>query len=372
MNAQVSIVKCASYEPRLVQEAVSEAINLAGGIESFIKPASTVLIKPNLLMAKEPEFGIDTHPEVVRAAVISLKKINCKVLLGDGPSSWGNHAADMDKLYEKTGMKRISEEEGVELLKSDSRRWYGKFPLSGWLDVCDCLLNIPKFKTHDLMILTGAIKNLYGLVSTHYKLELHKRYFHPENFAVILVDIYEKIKPSFTIVDGIVAMEGDGPGTSGALRNLGLVLAGSDCVALDSVLALIMGLSAEDILTNKEAARRRLGVSDINRISILGEKLTEVIKEPFKLPTTYMADKIPPFAIELAKKFLKHYPTVEPASCTRCLACIEACPTKVISMKEKGIAFNYSGCIACFCCQEACPASAIKVKKSLLAKMIGL
>lgn len=372
MNSRVSIVRCASYNPSLVFEATRKAIDLIGGISGFVKPQSKVLVKPNLLMAKEPEFGITTHPEVVRAVIKLLKEINCKICLGDGPSVWGNQAENVDEVYEKSGMKRLSFEEGVELVKFDKKRWRGKFPLTALLDDCDCLVSIPKFKTHDLTILTAAIKNLFGLVWGTYKTELHKKYFAQEDFAKILIDIYEEARPSLTLIDGIVAMEGDGPATSGKLRNTGLILAGYDCVALDSALALIMGLEPFDILTNKEAAARGLGVADIDYIEILGERLEDVIEEPFKLPATSINKRIPRPVIEIAKKLIRFYPKVEYNNCTLCGVCIDACPNKIMDMKANRIVIDYSKCISCFCCQEACPYSAIKVKKSVFAKILGL
>jgi len=372
MRSKVSIVKCKSYDSSLVFDATKKAIDLIGGISSFIKPESKVLVKPNLLMAKEPGLGVTTHPEVVRSVIKILKQINCKVFLGDGPSVWGNEIENVNEVYEKSGMKKISQEEDVELVKFDKRRWRGNFPLTAWLDKCDYLVSVAKFKTHDLTILTGAIKNLFGLVTGTYKTELHKKYFNPDDFAKILVDIYAETKPTLTIVDGIVAMEGDGPATSGKLRQSNLLIAGSDCVALDSVLALIMGLKPLDILTTKEAAKRGLGAADINSIDILGEQLEYAIDKPFQLPTTSIIRKIPRPIIETVKKFIRFLPKVEYKNCILCYACIDACPNKVISIKSEKIAIDYSKCISCFCCQEACPNSAIKVKKSIFAKMIGL
>jgi len=372
MNSKVSIVKCKNYDPSLVQWAVKKAIELLGGITGYIKPESKVLVKPNLLMAKEPEAGITTHPEVMRAVIKALKEINCRVFLGDGPCVWGNQAENLDEVYARSGMKRICQEEDIELVKFDKRRWRGKFPLTTWLDDCDHLVSVPKFKTHDLTILTGAIKNLYGLVSGTYKTEIHKKYFDNLDFANILVDIYEQAKPALTIVDGIVAMEGDGPATSGKLRNLSLLLASPDGVALDSVLALIMGLEPSDILSTKVAAQRQLGVADINSIQICGERLEDVIDGAFKLPSTSLKSKIPRPIIEIAKKLIRFYPKIDYNNCTLCAACVGACPGKVISIKSNRLTIDYSGCISCFCCQESCPYSAIKVKKSIVAKMVGL
>lgn len=372
MKSKVSIIRCNSYDSSLVLEATKKAVDLIGGITSFVKPESTVLVNPNLLLAVEPETGVDTHPAVVEAVVEILKAIKCKIYLGDGPNVWGSQIENIDEVYRKSGMETIAKKQGIELVKFDKRRWRGKFPLTTWLDNCNYVVSIPKFKTHDLTILTGAIKNLFGLVPGTYKTEVHKKYPDAKDFSEILVDIYELARPCLTIVDGIVAMEGDGPGTSGKLRKCGLLLASSDSVALDSILTLIMGFSPEDIYTNKIAAERNLGVADINSIEILGERLEDVKVEPFKLPTPSLRDKIPKPVIELAKKFIRFYPQIEYNNCTLCGACIQACPSKIIKFENNRVVIDYSKCISCFCCQESCAHSAIKTKKSLLAKMLRI
>lgn len=373
MKAKVSIVKCDSYNSQLIHGKVRHAIELIGGITSFIKPESRVLVKPNLLMAKEPEYGITTHPEVVRAAVKLLKEINCKIFIGDGPSAFGNQAENVDEVYERTGIKNVAEEENVALVKFENKRWRKFFPLTTWIDQCDYIVNIPKFKTHNLMLLTGAVKNLFGFVWGTYKTELHKKFFDKNDFAKILVDIYEEVKPALTIVDGVVAMEADGPATSGKLREVNLLFAGRDAVAVDSVLSVIMGLSPSDVLTTKEAARRGLGVSDIKDIDILGESLSALTTgKPFILPSTSWRQKMAPFVINMVKGFIKYYPFVQEDICVKCSVCVKACPNKAIVMKNGRIVFDYSKCISCFCCQEFCPSSAIKVKKSAFAKLIGL
>lgn len=372
MISKVSVVKCRSYEPQLVWDRTREAIDLLGGIEKFVEPGSRVLVKPNLLMAKEPEAGITTHPEVLRAVIKLLKKINCRICVGDGPSVWGGYVENVDDVYERTLAAKVCREEGVELVKFDKKRMRQKFPLAAMLDECDHVINIPKFKTHEFTLLTGAIKNLFGLVWGTFKTEIHKKYYKKEDFAGILADILQEVKPSLTIVDAILAMEGDGPGTSGKPCHCGLLIAGSDCVAIDSILALIMGANPYDVLSTKEAAHRGLGTADPGSINVLGERLADVAADKFLLPVAAAKRRVPPFVAILAKRLIRYYPYVIKQNCIRCQACVKACPAKVISMRNNSIVFNYKGCIACFCCQEVCPASAIKVKKSLLAKAIGL
>ncbi|MCX5699426.1 MAG: DUF362 domain-containing protein [Candidatus Omnitrophica bacterium] len=411
MSAKVSVVKCNSYEPAIVELAVRDTINLLGGITNFIKPGSCVLVKPNLLMSKPPEFGITTHPEVVRAVIHLLKEINCKIVVGDGPSVWGQYIENVEEVYEVTGIKKVCRDENVSLVNFDKRRMRDKFPLTVALDECDHLISLPKFKTHEFTplpvkprslergckvcvvmfspkpralargagftLITGAIKNLFGLVSGTYKTELHKDYFAPADFAKILVDIYQEAKPHLTIIDGILAMEGDGPATGGKLRQLNLLLAGGDCVALDTVMAKIMGIAHEEVLTTKEAALRNLGEAALSRIKIEGEDIDKLNIRPFILPKNraVCAGKVinlPPIIKKIFKSLVRYYPYSLRLKCTRCGHCVKVCPKGCIDLKKNGIKFYYNRCIACFCCQEACPAAAIGVKKSLLAKLIGL
>ncbi len=371
MNSKVAIVSCGNYESFRVCEAVRKSIDLLGGINNFIKPGSKVLVKPNLLSANDPQDGITTHPEVVRGAIRLLKGINCKIFVGDSPNILGSRPEKVNEVYEKTGMKDICQQEGVELVKFDNQRWRKNFPLTSWLDECDYLVNVPKFKTHQLTLLTGAIKNLFGLIPGTYKIELHKNNFNSQNFSDMLVDLFQEASPVLNIIDGILAMEGEGPGTSGKLRNPDLILASGDAVAVDAVLAKIMGVEPLEVLTNKEASKRHLGRAELKDITIVGENLIGVIKEPFLLPTASLKSKLSSPLVRFAFKFIKFYPYAIHKKCTRCSACVQICPEKVISLKDNRIHFDHKGCISCFCCQEVCPSNSIRVKKSLLAKFLG-
>ncbi|RJP28164.1 MAG: DUF362 domain-containing protein [Candidatus Omnitrophota bacterium] len=373
MNSKVSVVKCNDYSLDAVYNSVKEAVGILGGLDKFIRPKSRVLVKPNLLMAVPPETAVVTHPSVARAAIRLLKELDCRVVVGDGPSVWGGNIENIEDVYRISGIEHACREEAVELIDLKKRRWRKKFPLAAVLDECDHVVNLPKVKTHNFTVMSCAIKNLFGLVSGTYKTELHKIYFEQDDFADMLVDIYEEVKPCLSIADGILAMEGDGPGTSGKPKALNLLLASSNAAALDSVVSLIMGMNPQDVPTIRKAASRGLGPADMDNIEILGQDIDSIKDKSFLLPqASFVKGKIPKSVLRLAKSLIKYYPCVERDNCISCAACIRACPNKCISFKREIISFDYKNCISCFCCQEVCPKSAIKTKKSILAKLIGL
>ncbi len=366
-KSKVAITRCSDYSTGNVESAVRRAIALLHPIDKIIKPKSKVLLKPNLLMAIEPEKGVTTHPEVVRAAIRILKEIDCSVSIGDGPGAWGSEP-DMDIVYKETGMARVAKEEGASLVRFIPK-WVNGYPLASCLEAHDYIVNLPKFKTHDLMILTGAIKNMFGAVPGNYKVNLHRKFPRPEDFSKMLVDIFQLAKPHLTIIDSIISMEADGPASNGILKELGLIIIGTDAVAIDSILALIMGLKPEAILTTKEAVKRQLGKANPDQIEILGEKLSSVAPRQFILPKGSFVTKLPHPLLKMLEAVMKLYPVIKHKKCTKCMICVNLCPKKVISLDVK-IIINYKGCISCFCCKENCPEGAIYVKKTLIFNLL--
>ncbi len=233
----------------------------------------------------------------------------------------------------------------------------------------DVFISLPKFKTHSLMILTGALKNVFGIVPGLFKTECHKLAPHPVNFAKLLVDIYSYAPPHLSIVDGVIGMEGEGP-AAGKLRNINLIAASTDAVSLDAVLSRIMGLEPFDILTTREADRRKLGNGHIENIEIVGDDLDQFIQKDFKLPNTTMYHHIPNFLMRLMSRFLRIKPDVDPDKCTGCALCVKSCPVGAIAIEKGRIKFNYNKCILCLCCHEFCPENAIYVKENTFVKLI--
>lgn len=379
---QVSIVKCKGYHPQELAEKIKESLRLIGGIEKFIRPGSKVLVKPNLLMAALPQAGITTHPEFVRQIVRILKGINCRILVGDGPSVFGSQIENIVKVYEETGIREMAQEEGAELVVFDKRYMpllpsgeQAYFPLACYVKDCDYILNVPKFKTHEYMVITGAVKNLFGFIPGTFKLECHKNFHQPERFAKMLLDVSATVNPALTIVDGIWGLEGNGPATSGRRRDIGLILAGSGPVALDTVIAAIINAKPENIYTIKEAMIRNLPGASLSNINISGESLKSAVMRNFKLPDISIPrailNNLPPFAATLLKRLLTFQPKIDTDICRLCQACVQNCPQKAMNNKNDRIEIDYSRCISCFCCREVCPYAAIEIKKSFLTRLLG-
>lgn len=374
-QSRVSIAKCRDYGRQAVNAALLKSVALLGGISSFVKPHSRVLVKPNLLMAKTfEEYAVCTHPEVIRAVVRMLKDAGSKVVIGDGPAAWGGHCDKVREVYEVTGVAAIAREEGVGLDDFAKNKWRGKFPLAAILDNVDHVISVPKFKTHSLTVLTAAVKNLYGLLKSSYKTKFHSDFFDPEEFAGVLVDIYEQVRPVLTIVDGIIAQEGNGPGTGGSRKEAGILVSSADAVALDSVLAFIMGIQPHDVPSTRIAAERKLGVMSIRDIEVLGDSLDSVAISPFELADSTVINFLPRPLSRIIGRLISFRPQVIKEKCRKCSSCIKGCPEGVMYYGKNGsrIIIDYKKCIRCFCCQEICPWEAIRTRKSWLARMIGL
>lgn len=368
---QVALVKCSHYDRLEVEEAVKKSLNLLGGIERFVSKGSSVLVKPNLLTDAVPESCIDTHPEVVRAVIHCLKDVAGKIYCGDSPTVWGK-PKDIQSVYEVSGLNDVCREEGVEMVSFTTPKMRQGYLLTDWLDKCGHFVSVPKFKTHGLTVLTGAVKNLFGLVVGMYKMKLHRDFPRPLDFASVLVDIFEAARPDLTVLDGVWALEGEGPGSGGIKKQMNLIAASPDALALDTVLASIMGILPSDIATNAQGYKRGLGSSDLNEIDILGENPKEFSKSKFKLPSTSYLSVLPSWVVSILKLLLKTKPEILISRCKGCGICLKSCPVGAIKEKEGRFVIDYAKCISCLCCQEFCPHAAIQVKKSLILRLRGV
>lgn len=364
--AKVSLVRCENYNSDKVFDAVKRSVDLLGGIESFVKPGMKVLIKPNLLSARPPEDAVDTHPEVVRAVVRLARLAGAEASIGDSPAGYG---ANIEDIFTKSGMRKMAQEEGVELVKLTSSKMVDDLPIARQVLDCDLVISMPKLKTHVITVLTGAIKNMYGAIVGMHKPHLHSVAPKEKNFARIVAKIYSITRPELNIVDGIVAMEGDGP-SGGVPREMKFIMTGSDAVAIDSCLAQIIGLKPLDILVTKEAHEAGLGEADMSLIEIRGDNIGDFIVKDFRLPQTTPLKFLPDTIVNGVATLIKFRPYIDTAICTRCNLCKITCPVSCISIGKDRCVIDYKKCIRCMCCHEVCPYKAIFIKRNILTKLI--
>ncbi|MCX6709872.1 MAG: DUF362 domain-containing protein [Candidatus Woesearchaeota archaeon] len=370
--AKVSIVRCDSYEKSRVYSAVKESMEIAG---FKIRKGSRVLIKPNILMPKKPELAITTHPSIVEAVCRILSERKCRIIVGEsdgiGCTEKGFIESGIGKAAEKYGAKLVAFEKDDKKFVRNSRGKILKgifFPKSV-LDA-EIIINLPKLKTHALTKFTGAVKNIYGTIPGATKSLYHMKAPAEREFCELLTDIYENVKPEFTIMDGITGMEGAGPST-GTPKKTGLIIAGKDGVAVDYVSSEIIGFNPNEILTTKIAFERKL--SNEKEIRIFGRE-GEIIGENLK---KYYVNyekiiNVNKNVLILAQRIfgrLSPKPVVLREKCIGCMICVKHCPVKAISF-DRFPKINREKCISCFCCVELCPEKAMRLKTSIILRMM--
>ena len=322
-----------------------------------------VMIKPNVLRASGASEGIVTNPAVLQAVVEKVESMEpASIVVGDNPGMF--NYGDNEMSFEKAGLlpasKGYYQNIGNDSVQVEfNPEFMPKLGISRPIMECDTFISLPKFKTHGLTVMTGAIKNSYGILPGAQKARLHKAASAPARFHELMVDVFRIRTPDFFIVDAVVGMEGNGP-ASPDLRDIGLLLASDNAVALDGVMATMMGVDPGLLRFLQKAKESGLGDYDLNTIEIIGE--LKVLPD-FKLP---------PLSGELiagnpaVQQFVENRstltPTVAPDLCTGCGTCIDQCPVSALSMEEEFPQVDKEICITCFCCQESCPEKAITLK----------
>jgi uncharacterized protein (DUF362 family) len=366
----VSIQKCPDYDPAAVRNAVSTLLEPLGGMAAFVNPGERVLLKPNMLAGKPPEAAVTTHPALLRAVIELVRAAGGTPLVGDSPGVGG-----VRKVAEKSGMLAVIEDTGAELVPFDDTveiagtGTFKRFELARPYLEADRIINLPKLKTHEMMTLTCAVKNLFGSVVGTAKAAWHlKAGADRELFARMLMEICQLRLPDLNIVDAITAMEGDGPG-SGDPRHLGLLLAGVNPVAVDLVAAELVGIPKKLLYVERAAHRMGVEGSDPATIRTVGVPLAEVRVSDFRLP--HISDVqfgLPPFLKNRLRHSLTSRPDVEQKSCRLCGICAAACPPRAMTIAGNRLRFDYQRCIRCFCCRELCPEGALIVREGWLMR----
>ncbi len=375
---KVSIIKQDNYDYNKIKETLLKTLDNLGGTEKFIKKGDRILLKPNLLMKKKPEYATTTHPAIIKALAEIIIDHGGTVLIGDSPG--GPFISPMlNTIYKSTGMMDATNIKNTELnynLNSFTKEFkegviLNNILLTDMINDVDKIINVSKLKTHGFAVFTGAVKNLFGLVPGTNKAEYHVKMPDINDFADSLIDICECVKPSLHIMDGIDAMEGAGP-SGGSKRHLGLILASENPHHLDLCACKIIGLEINDVPTLRKAMdRNMIGNFDFSK-NILGEKIENLIVSDFKKAPANSGNlrNIPKPIMNLLIDRLKSKPVFHHDICIGCGDCAANCPPVAIEMIDKKPEVDYDKCISCFCCQELCPVQAITIKKPFLAKII--
>ena len=381
-NYDVSVAPCDSYDDARVEAALRDVLEPIHGLD-FITPGMTVGIKVNLIAPMKPETAATVHPAVVCALTRMIRERGAGVVIGDSPG--GLYTAPYLKMvYDVSGM-RAAEAFGARLNDDFSQAdvhfpeaaQARQFPCTAWLEKVDAIIDVCKLKTHGMMGLTCAVKNFFGAIPGTKKPEFHYRFPRSEDFADMLVDLYEYFKPRLCICDAVIGMEGNGP-TQGAPRKIGCLLAGRNGHCLDAVAAGLIGLKIQDVPTLQAAARRALLPEDASRIPVRGD-LSPFVQPDFQtvqaqsnVSFRILGDSLPGrIAERIAARILTPFPKLEPSECVGCKKCAQVCPAKAITMHNNRPRINRSTCIHCFCCQEFCPKGAMRVGRRAIMRLLG-
>ncbi len=379
----IALIRCEDYEIEKLRVAVRRAVDLIGGIASFIKPGDKVLLKVNLLMKRKPERVTTTHPAFPQVLAEMVIEAGGFPIIGDSPGGYHFYNRNvLESVYETCGMKEAAEKSGAELNYNtevidvpfhEGKKMKTIKTIRPVLEV-DKIINIPKIKTHMMTVYSGAVKNMFGIIPGSYKAEYHLRFDDTADFADLLIDICQFSKPVLTVMDAVIGMEGYGP-TAGKPKKVGLVIAGADPYVLDVVAASIIGLKSEQVPTIIKSRERGLCSGNLNDIKILGERVENVTVKNFQKPTVkismnYYNIFLPKFLRKLLDSHIKPIPRFVHHKCTSCGVCEKSCPPHAISLKEGKPYVDLNKCIHCFCCHELCNHDAIKIKRPWFLRLL--
>ena len=382
MSCDVSLVRCTDYEIDHMRQTLPRLLEPLGGL-SWVTPGMKVVIKANLVSGKPPEDAVTTHPALLCVLTEMLKaKGAASVVIGDSPGGVYN-AAYLNRIYQKCGITAaeqygavLNQNFGITEVHFPEAAVAHDFKYTAYLDDADAVINCCKLKTHGMMGMTCAVKNMYGMVPGSVKSEYHYRYSDPMDFARMIVDLNRAKPARLHIVDAVVGMEGNGP-TAGPPREIGCLLAGDDPYRLDMICAGIIGLPPACIPT--VAAAQELGLCPIEPDDIAtSEPWQSFIVPNFEniRNAEALAQQDGNVALwgrvkdRLMKVFMRCRPAVQKDECIGCAECGRICPAKVITMVNGKPRIDRKKCIRCFCCQEFCPVGAMKVHRTPIAKLL--
>lgn len=375
-NYDVAVVRCKTYDVEAVKPALEEALNAVNGLD-FVMPGMKIIIKPNLVSFKKPDAAATTHPALLEALVEMLLARGADVTIGDSPG--GPHSLPLlNRVYAATGMDRV-EKLGAKLNRNMNEKTVdfpeGKvlknFTYTEYLDEADAIIDFCKLKSHGMLGMSAAVKNLFGTIPGLKKPEVHYKFQNDAEFADMLVDLNEYFKPRLAICDAVVGMEGNGP-TAGTPRQIGAIIASKSTYYADVVGAELIGMNIDGLPTLQAAYERGFAPASSKNLRVYGD-IRALTVDDFKAPPVRGLSFMRKGNVLhfISKAALEHKPTLKKRLCVGCGECARMCPAKAIKMKNKKPHINREKCIRCFCCQEFCPRAAMVAHRPLAAKALN-
>ncbi len=372
--SKVAVIRCESYDMKQVFEKINHAIIELGGIDSFIPKGKRVLLKPNLVVGIEPDKAVTTHPVVFEAVLKIMIDNGYDVFYGDSPG-----IGNPEKAAQKAGLKAVADKYDIpfgDFSKGRKVEINGQattnFDIVNAVFDSDAIINLPKMKSHALQRITGAVKNPFGCVLGFNKAKMHARFQNAYSFAEMLIDLDLYLNINLHIMDGIVAMEGNGP-RNGDPTPMNVILISKDPVALDAVFARMVDLDPEILPTITYG--EKYGLGSYHNIEIIGEDVKSFINKSFNIPKSKI-NKVEKSKFTLISKYILRKPYILTKKCKKCGVCVEVCPLdeKALSFKDGDKSnppiYDYTKCIRCYCCQEMCPHHSIKTKTPMIGKVV--
>jgi len=376
----VSIVPLAEYTYDGARAALTALLDGIGGLD-FVNKGMHVVIKANLVSAMKPHEAATTHPILLSALCDMLSERGAEVVVGDSPGGLYN-GIFVGRVYNATGV-RVVEEHGAKL-NTDFSELHAEFPegkilhnfvYTGYLKDADVIINFCKLKSHGMMGMSCAAKNMFGTIPGVIKPEYHFRFPKYEDFADMIVDLDEYFHPTLSIADAVVGMEGNGP-TAGTPCQMGFLLASHSPHTLDMLAADLIGFAREELPILDAAYRRGLIPDSLDGLNIIGStegmRVSQFERVVERRSLEFSGNGKNPIKRLLSKlvgAILRTRPVLKPDMCVGCGVCAGICPAKAIVIKKKKAKIDRKKCIRCFCCQEFCPKSALKVRRTFIAEL---
>jgi uncharacterized protein (DUF362 family)/ferredoxin len=370
IRSKVALVRCESYDEEAVFAAVKKGVELIGGIDSILKKGEKVLLKPNNLASSKPDDAVTTHPSVFNAAARLMTEASFAVSYGDSPG-FEKPAGSLAKsgfasVASRYGIPLADFEKGKTVDFPEGKVWK-QFDIANACLEADAIVSLCKMKTHALARITGAVKNQFGCVYGLNKAAFHVKIPNPVQFSRMLVDLNRYLKPRLYIMDGIFAMEGNGP-RSGTPVKMNCILVSRDPVAIDSTFCRMIDLDPSFIPTNTYGKQEGLGTWLEDEIELLGDPSEGFFHPDYDVVRKPLDNKIKKTNGFIANLIFPR-PAIDGAKCIKCGICVEACPVEGKALnfrsgsKNEPPVYDYKKCIRCYCCQEMCPHKAIVIKK---------